>query len=178
MKAGLSAGEDDIAESETKSTEPAAQTHPGSRYQDRYFAPEMHSYVHSFRVGHNLLIPTTIDGHAQKLFLLDTGSFDNTIGTAAAQEVTKIHRAPRIEVKGLNGKVKKVYVADSVTLDFGHLRQTVPNMVAIDMSATSRTVGTEISGTLGMVMLRLLKVRLDYRDALADFEYVQKPARR
>ena len=74
--------------------------------------------------------------------------------------------------------MKKVYVADSATLDFGHLRQTVPNMVAIDMAGTSRTVGTEISGTLGMVMLRLIRVRLDYRDALADFQYVQKPARR
>jgi tetratricopeptide (TPR) repeat protein len=177
-KAGLSSVEDAGAEAETKSAEAAAQTPPGSRYQDRYIAPEMHSYVQAFRIGHNLLIPTTIDEHAQKLFLLDTGSLDNTISTAAAQEVTKIHRAPRIEVKGLNGNVKKVYVADSATLDFGHLRQTVPNMVALDMTGTSRTVGTEISGTLGMVMLRLLRVRLDYRDALADFQYVQKPARR
>jgi len=178
MKASLSSGGDAGAESETKSAEPATQTRPGSQYQDRYLAPEMHSYVQAFRIGHCLLIPTTIDERAQKLFLLDTGSFDNTISTAAAQEVTKVHRAPRIEVKGLNGNVKKVYVAESATLDFGHLRQTVPNMVAIDMTATSRTVGTEISGTLGMVMLRLLKVRLDYRDALVDFQYVQKPPRR
>jgi hypothetical protein len=67
--------------------------------------------------------------------------------------------------------VKKVYVADQVKLEFGHLSQTVPHMVAIDMSSTSSHAGTEISGTLGMVMLRLLKVRLDYRDALADFQY-------
>jgi hypothetical protein len=51
-------------------------------------------------------------------------------------------------------------------------------MVAIDMTGTSRAAGTEISGTLGMMMLRLLKVRLDYRDALADFQYAQKPPRR
>jgi len=138
----------------------------------------MHSYVQAFRLGHYLLIPTTIDEHLQKLFVLDTGSFDNTISTTAAQEVTKIHRAPRIDIKGMNGSVKRVYVADRVMLDFGHLRQTVPNMVAIDMTGTSRAAGTEISGTLGMVMLHLLKVRLDYRDALADFQYVQKPARR
>ena len=110
--------------------------------------------------------------------MLDTGSFDNTISTTAAQEVTKIHRAPRIDVKGMNGSVKKVYVADHVTLDFGHLRQTLPDMVAIDMTGTSRAAGTEISGTLGMTMLHLLKVRLDYRDALVDFQYVQKPPRR
>jgi hypothetical protein len=45
------------------------------------------------------------------------------------------------------------------------------------MSRVSRQAGTEVSGTLGMVMLRLLKVRLDYRDALADFQYAPQPAR-
>ena len=176
-KAGLSGGENAGEESETKSSESTPQTQ-GSPYQDRYIAPEMHNYVQAFRLGHYLLIPTTIDERVQKLFVLDTGSFDNTISTAAAQEVTKIHRAPRIDVKGMNGSVKKVYVADQVTLDFGHLRQTVPNMVAIDMTGTSRAAGTEISGTLGMVMLHLIKVRLDYRDALADFQYVQKAPRK
>jgi hypothetical protein len=177
-RASLSSAGSAAGEPEGKSSEQGSPSRPGSEYQDRDIAPEMHSYVQVFRLGHYLLIPTTIDEHAQKLFVLDTGSFDNTISTTAAQEVTKIHRAPRIDVKGMNGSVKKVYVADSVTLDFGHLRQTVPNMVAIDMSAASRIAGTEVSGTLGMVMLHLLKVRLDYRDALADFQYKQKPARR
>lgn len=154
-----------------------ATTRPSSQYQDRDIASGMHSYVQAFRIGHNLLIPTTINGKEQKLFVLDTGSFDNTISTAAAQEVTKIHRAPLIDVKGMNGSVKKVYVADRVTLDFGHLRQTVPNIVALDESRTSREVGTEVSGSIGMVMLHLLKVRLDYRDALVDFEYTAPPPR-
>ena len=177
-KAALSSGQEVGGEAEAKPAESGEKTRPGAGYEDRYVAPEMHSYVQAFRMGNYLLVPTTIDEKTQKLFVLDTGSFDNTISTSAAQEFTKIHRAPRIDVKGMNGNVKKVYVANDVTLDFGHLRQTVPNMVAIDMSGLSREAGTEISGTLGMVMLRLLKVRLDYRDALADFQYVQKPARR
>ncbi len=78
----------------------------------------------------------------------------------------------------MSGDVKKVYVAHQVTLDFGHLRQTVPDMVSFDMSRVSRNAGTEVSGTLGLEMLRLLKVRLDYRDALADFQYTKPPARR
>jgi len=169
VKASLSSGED-------ASPEPTPQPRP--LYEDRDIAPEMHAYVQAFRIGHYLLIPTTVDEKEQKLFLLDTGSFDNTIDTSAAQQVTKIHRAPRIDVKGMNGSVKKVYVADHITLDFGHLRQTVPDMVAIDMSNISRQVGTEISGSLGMVMLHLLKIRLNYRDALADFQYAPKPPRR
>ncbi len=178
LKAGLSTGADVASELGATPAQTSAQPRSVPQYQDRYLAPEMHSYVEGFRLGHYLLIPTTINEHEQKLFVLDTGSFDNTISTAAAQEVTKIHRAPLIDVKGMNGSVRKVYVADKVTLDFGHLRQTVPDMVALDESRTSRLAGTEISGSLGMVMLRMLKVRLDYRDALADFQYVPKPARR
>jgi hypothetical protein len=138
----------------------------------------MHSYVQTFRLGHMLLVPTKINEGAEKLFLLDSGSFDNTITPDVAQKVTKLHRAPRLDIRGLNGEVKKVFVADQVMLDFGHLRQTVPDMVAIDMSRVSRQAGTEISGTLGMVMLKLLKVRLDYRDALADFQYIKPAPRR
>ena len=148
-----------------------------ANYFDRYVAPEMHSYVQTFRIGHMLLVPTKVNESSEKLFLLDSGSFDNTLALDTAQQITKVHRAPRIEVKGINGEVKKVYVADRVVLDFGHLRQTVPDIVAIDMSRVSRQAGTEVSGTLGMVMLRLLKVRLDYRDALADFQYAPQPAR-
>jgi tetratricopeptide (TPR) repeat protein len=155
--------------------QPTAQT---SRYNDRYIAPEMHSYVQTFRIGHMLLVPTKINEGDEKLFLLDTGAFDNTITPDAAQEVTKVHRAPLRKVQGMSGDVKRVYVAHEVTLDFGHLRQTVPDMVSFDMSRVSRYAGTEVSGTLGLVMLRLLKVRLDYRDALADFQYTKPPARR
>ena len=183
LKASLKTGHEESAgESEAP---PAASSDPASpsaspstsRYNDRYVAPEMHSYVQTFRIDHMLLVPTKINEGSEKLFLLDTGAFDNTITPDAAQEVTKVHRAPRVDVHGLNGDVKKVYVAHQVTLDFGHLRQTVPDMVAIDMSRVSRHAGTEVSGTLGLVMLRLLKIRLDYRDALADFQYTKPPAR-
>jgi len=162
------------AVSDAASPSARPQTSP---YNDRYIAPEMHSYVQTFRIDHMLLVPTKINEGSEKLFLLDTGAFDNTITPDAAQEVTKVHRAPRVDVHGLSGDVKKVYVAHQVTLDFGHLRQTVPDMVAIDMSRVSRHVGTEVSGTLGLVMIRLLKIRLDYRDALADFQYTKPPAR-
>ena len=181
-KASLKTGDEEPSpEAEAKPSAESAgstQSQPSSpKYFDRYIAPEMHSYVQAFRIGHMLLVPTKINQGSEKLFLLDSGSFDNTIDPETAKEVTKVHRAPRIEVHGLNGDVKKVYVADKVMLDFGHLRQTVPDMVAFDMSRVSSHAGTEISGTLGMVMLRLLKIRLDYRDALADFQYTPAPTR-
>ena len=181
-RASLKLGDEDAATGtgEKSSSDSASNlgTHPAARYEDRYIAPEMHSYVQIFRFGHMLLVPTTINESANKLFLLDTGAFDNTIAPDVAREVTKVHRAPRIEVHGTNGAVKKVYVASRVTIDFGHLRQEVPDMVSFDMSRASRLAGTEISGTLGMTMLHLLTIRLDYRDDLADFRYTAKPQHR
>jgi pentatricopeptide repeat protein len=181
LKASLNTG--DVEPATEPEGQPSADSATGKesreapRYEDRYIAPEMHSYTQIFRFGHMLLVPTTINENSSKLFLVDTGAFDNTIAPAAAREVTKVHRAPRVDVRGVNGEAKKVYVADHVMVDFGHVRQQVPNMVAIDMSRVSRRAGTEISGTLGMAMLSLLKVRLDYRDALADFQYKPKPVR-
>src|SRR5579864_2466707 len=177
-KASLKTSEEEPAEDSSGTSDATPQSKDSTaNYFDRYIAPEMHSYVQTFRIGHMLLVPTKVNEGSEKLFLLDSGSFDNTLALDTAQEITKVHRAPRIDVKGINGDVKKVYVADRVMLDFGHLRQTVPDIVAIDMSRVSRQAGTEVSGTLGMVMLRLLKVRLDYRDALADFQYTAQPAR-
>jgi len=166
------------AASKQSSTDVSTTIARGAQAEDRYVPPEMHSYVQAFRIDHMLLVPTKINEGAKRLFLLDTGAFDNTITPDVAREVTKVHRAPRRDVHGMSGEVKKVFVADSVTLDFGHLRQIVPDMIAFDMSRISRHAGTEVSGTLGMVMLNLLHIRLDYRDALVDFQYVPKPARR
>jgi tetratricopeptide (TPR) repeat protein len=181
-KVSLKLGDEDPAagtgEKRSSDSATGAETRTALRYEDRYIAPEMRSYVQIFRFGHMLLVPTTINEKASKLFLLDTGAFDNTITPDVAREVTKVHRAPRIDVRGTNGEVNKVYVASRVTIDFGHLRQEVPDMVSFDMSRASRIAGTEISGTLGMAMLHLLTVRLDYRDALADFRYTAKPPHR
>jgi hypothetical protein len=35
----------------------------------------------------------------------------------------------------------------------------------------SNNTGTEVSGILGFAMLRMLNIKLDYRDGLVDFEF-------
>ena len=47
-------------------------------------------------------------------------------------------------------------------------------VVTFDLSPESRRLGTEVSGFLGFDMLRLLEIKLDYRDGLVDFEYDPK----
>jgi tetratricopeptide (TPR) repeat protein len=176
----LQSDEDEDSDSETQSgggsaSASAKDTGPkSSGPQDRYIAPEMKDYTRIFRFGHMLLVPTSIGEGPAKLFLLDTGAFTNHITPAAAREVTKVHGDSDTVIHGLSGSVKKVYSADKAVLQFGHLKQENQDLVAFDLTHISDNVGTEISGTLGFVLLRMLEVKIDYRDGLVDFEFDAK----
>jgi tetratricopeptide (TPR) repeat protein len=151
-------------------------TGPGSKaneFKDRYVAPEMKQYTKVFRFGHMLLVQTQLNDLPGKLFLLDSGAFSNTISPAAARQVTSVSSDAHTIVKGVNGSVKNVFRADDLTLSFGHMRQRNLDIVAFDTKSISDSIGVEVSGTLGFAMLRLLDIKIDYRDGLIDFAYDQ-----
>jgi tetratricopeptide (TPR) repeat protein len=156
----------------------AGKGSPDSRFRDRYIAPEMQSYARVYRFGHMLLVPTKMNNIPGRLFLIDSGAFNNTIAPDAAREVAKVSEDPSMRVRGVSGEVKKVYETGDIVLEFGSVRQEQKEMVAFDFSGLSRDVGVEVSGTLGFAMLNILKVKLDYRDALAHFEYIPDPRAR
>ncbi len=143
-------------------------------FHDRYIAPEMKSYTPVYRFGHMLLMQTHLNEGPPKLFLIDTGGFDNQISPDAAKEVTKVHSDASFTISGLNGEVKHVMRADDVTLQFAHLKQTRHDMFSIDLSDISNSEGTEISGILGFAMLYLTDIRIDYRDGLVDMAFDPK----
>jgi hypothetical protein len=130
----------------------------------------MQSYTRVYRFGHSLLVPTRVGNVPDMLFVMDTGSVTNFISPAAAREITKIHDDPDMIVKGLSGSVKNVFSANKAVLQFGHVRQENQDMTAFDMTRMSEGEGTEISGFLGFVALRWLDIKIDYRDALVDFQ--------
>ena len=138
---------------------------------NRYVAPGMRDYTPVFRFGDKLMVETWIKDSPSLLFLLDTGAFEDQISPSVAKAYTKVREDSDIKVTGLNGKVDKVYTADNAILTFGHLRQVRHNMIAWDFTNLSRDIGTEVSGILGFDMLRLLVVRIDYRDGLVDMVY-------
>ena len=121
-----------------------------------------------------LLIPTRVDGYGPMLFMIDTGSFTNILSTRAGREVTKVREDSGTQVRGLSGAVSTVYRADKATLQFGRYSQENQGIVTLDLSAISKSTGTEISGILGFDMLRILQVKIDYRDGLVDFLYDPK----
>lgn len=142
--------------------------------QDRYIAPEMQSYTRVLRFGHDLLVPTAIGNVPFKFFLLDTGALTNFISPAAAREVTKVHGDSDTIVEGVSGRVDKVFSANKAILQFGHLKQENQDMTAFDTTPISDSIGTEVSGFLGFTTLRVLDIKIDYRDALIDFSYDAK----
>jgi predicted aspartyl protease len=142
---------------------------------DRYIAPEMKDYTHVYRVGHDLILPASLNEKSIKLFIMDTGAWATTISPQAAREVTKVHtESSGMEVHGIGGKVEKLYSADKITFHFANLSQETEGAIAFDTSKISKSVGLEISGFLGATTLRQLTIHIDYRDGLVKFDYDPK----
>jgi tetratricopeptide (TPR) repeat protein len=142
--------------------------------KDAYVAPDMSSWTKVYRFRSLLLVPTLVDRTGPMLFLIDTGSFSNVLSTRAAQQVTNIQLDPAMQIRGMSGNVSKVYTADKATLQFGRYEQQNQDMVTIDLSSITGQSGTEVSGILGFKMLRIVQVKIDYRDGLVDFIYDPK----
>ena len=132
--------------------------------------PGFHSFAQVFSFGHLLLMPTHVGDTASGLFALDTGAFTNSMSPALARQVGKVHDS-NIRVRGISGAVKEVHTADKTLLQFAGFRQPNEDMVTFDVSPLSKSIGTEVSGFIGFTTLGRLKVMIDYRDGLVDFEY-------
>jgi tetratricopeptide (TPR) repeat protein len=158
---------------EQKSSTPGSES-PRRLPRDRYVAPEMVNWTKVFRFGHAILVPTSVNDSKPMLFGLDTGAFSNILSLRAGRVVGKVSSDYRDRVTGLNGEVNKVYSSKKATLSFGRYRQSNQGIITLDLSTVSRLTGTEVSGFLGFAMLRLLELKLDYRDGLVDFEYDPK----
>ncbi len=130
----------------------------------------MKDYTQIFQVGHALLIPTSVNSTPSRLFMIDTGSTDNELSLSAAKALTHVDLTQHYVVTGVTGKVNKIYAADNATLQFANIRQEGQGLLAIDMNRMSESFGTEISGLLGMQVLYLLRIKIDYRDGLVDFK--------
>ncbi len=154
-----------------------SQSSQQSSWHDRYIPPEMKDFTPIFIFGHGLLIPASVNSSPPKLFLIDTGAFDNQLSLAEAKEVTKVGTEYATEVKGMSGKVKTVYSAANATIQFANFRQAREDLITIDLTHVSDDFGTEISGVLGFAMLWMLDMKIDYRDGLvrfsADTRFVQ-----
>ncbi|HTF69692.1 MAG TPA: aspartyl protease family protein [Edaphobacter sp.] len=163
------AGNEGNEEAPAETSEKKEPVSSGPR--NRYVAPEMKDWTPIYRIGHYLLIPAALNNTAKKLFILDTGAFATTISPETAREVTKVHNDNDMTVKGISGKVDKVFVADKITFRFAHLSQQVQDVVSFSTDSMSKSVGMDVSGLIGITALGYLKIDIDYRDGLMNLTY-------
>jgi predicted aspartyl protease len=159
------------ADSADSSAAPAGVVAQGPH--DRYIAPEMKDWTKVYRIGHDLIVPASLNNKTMRLFIVDTGAFRTSISPAAGREVTKVHSDNMNQVKGISGNVQNVYTGDKVVVRFAHLQQETDGMLSFDTSGLSRNLGTEVSGFLGFDLLHFLVLKIDYRDGLVDFHYAE-----
>jgi len=145
--------------------------------RDRYIASEMVNWTQVFRFGHMILLPTNVNGSKPMLFLLDSGSPGDVLSTRAAEQVSTVHPQNRMGFSGLSGKVDQVYISSEATLRFARVEQRITDITTFNLSSIGQGY-TEVSGLLGFATLKLLEVKLDYRDGLVDFEYDSKRGKR
>lgn len=139
--------------------------------RDAYVAPSMKDWTKVYRFHSLLLVPTLVNKDGPLLFMLDTGSFTNILSPRTASQVTQLSPDTGMHITGMSGNVSQVYRAQQVTLQFGRYEQNNEDVVTFDISAASRQTGTEVAGMLGFKLLRILQIKIDYRDGLVDFLY-------
>ena len=142
--------------------------------KDAYVAPEMADWTKVYRFRSLLLVPTKVDSTGPMLFLLDTGSYNNVLATQTARELTEVRSDTSTQIRGMSGSVSQIYRADKASLQFGRYIQENQDVVTFDLANISRETGTHVSGILGFSTLRIMQIKLDYRDGLVDFVYDPK----
>ncbi len=150
--------------------DPLPGYHPGDEFQDRTVSPQMESATRVFRFGHLLLVPARVGTASNRLFVLDTGAASTLISYELAAAVSNLNRDDKTALRGLNGRVGDVYQTGNLALEFAGFEQKNLGMTAFDTWELSHRLGTEISGFLGLPVLNLFTLTIDYRDGLVKFE--------
>jgi aspartyl protease/tetratricopeptide repeat protein len=155
--------------------DPLPGYHPGdNQIQDRIVPPGMEHATRVFRFGHLLLLPTRVNGSRDALFVIDSGADRTLISYDLAAEVSKLSRDSKMRMSGINGQVADLYQTGDLVLQFAGFEQKNLGMSSVDTWDQSHRIGTEISGFLGLPVLDLFTLTIDYRDGLVNFE---RPAR-
>ena len=145
--------------------------HPGENaIQDGTVPAGLEHATHVFRFGHLLLVSARVNGSHEALFVIDTGSERTLISYDLASEVSSLSQETRMRMTGVNGRVTDLYRTGDLVLQFAGFEQKSPGLSSIDTFEQSRRIGTELSGFLGLPVLDLFTLTIDYRDGLVNFQ--------
>ncbi len=138
---------------------------------DREVPPDEKDFSPMMRWGGHLYVNTKMNGQASGLFLLDTGATSSTVDSTFARLSTKVYLDDSVRVNGISGRVNKVFEADKAELEFAGFRQNNIGMMVFDLSSSApEHMDFRMSGVLGLPLLALFHLSIDYRNGLVRFE--------
>lgn len=139
---------------------------------DRDPLPSEAGFTPVFRFGHHLYVSTKVNEKATGLFLIDTGAGGSAIDSTFARLTTKISRDEYMHIKGVSGSVNQVFEADKAELQFARFRQRNLGLTSFDLNNSPVHQPVRMDGILGLPVLVLFRLSLDYRNGLVNFDYV------
>lgn len=151
---------------------PQPPREPNPQGYDRMVPPDEKDFTPVFRSGDHLFIQTELNGKTSGLFLLDTGASISNVDSTFARLSTKIRGNSLLHMRGISGEVKNVFEADTAVLQFAHYRQSNLGLIAFDLNNQPDHEEFRMSGILGIPVLSLFRLTLDYRNGLVKFEYI------
>jgi len=147
---------------------------PNPQGYDRVIGPDETGFTPVFRLGHGLYILTKVNNKNWGLFLLDTGAGVSNLDSAFARLSTKIWGNNYINIKGISGSVKDVFEADKAELQFARFKQDNLGLIAFNLNNTPEHQDFRMSGVLGIPVLSMFRLTIDYRNGLVNFDYAFK----
>ncbi len=147
---------------------------PNPQGYDRTIPPDEAGFTPVFQAADHLYVSTKLNGRSTGLFLIDTGAGLSNVDSTFARLSTKIHGNDYLRVKGVSGEVKDVFEADKAELQFGHFRQSNLGLAAFNLNNSSEHEEFRMAGILGLPVLSMFRLSIDYRNGLVNFDYALK----
>lgn len=147
---------------------------PNPQGYDRETGQDRVGFTRAYRFGHQLMVSTRVNEKTTGLFLIDTGSTNSIIDSAFARLSTKIHGNEYQHIRGISGSVKDVFEADKALIEFSVFRQRNFGLTSFNLNNSPNHQDVRMDGILGLPMLSLFRLTLDYRNGLVKFDYVLK----
>ncbi|MBV9781750.1 MAG: aspartyl protease family protein [Acidobacteriaceae bacterium] len=147
---------------------------PTPQGYDRSIGPDEKDFTPAFRFGHALFVTTVLNSKSRGLFLIDTGGGLPTVDTTFARLSTKVRGNQFMHVRGVSGEVKEVFEADKAVIEFAGFRQRNIGLTSFNLNNSPEHQEVRMAGILGMPVLALFRLTLDYRNGLVKFDYTLK----
>lgn len=141
---------------------------------DREISPEEANFTPVFRFGHHLFVTTTLNRKTTGLFLIDTGAGISNVDSTFARLSTKIHGDYNTRIRGVSGQVRDVFEADKAELRFSRFQQSNLGLVAFNLNNHPEHQEFRLAGILGIPVLSMFRLTIDYRNGLVNFDYALK----